>query len=249
METPVIDIKGLKNLLGAHWVHEDVNLSLDRAEIGAIIGGSGTGKTTILRSLLMLLKPTDGKVCLFGEDVWDISEKKMQALRQRLGMLFQKNALFSGLSMLENVMFPLKKYTQLPEEFIESLALLKILMVGLSSSDVHKYPSELSGGMQKRVAAARALALDPELLLLDEPVSGLDPNSAKKFDDLLLFLRNQLNLTILMVSHDVSSLKRIADKVFFIGEGRVIAQGPLEEVMAVEHPLILDYFHLESQET
>jgi phospholipid/cholesterol/gamma-HCH transport system ATP-binding protein len=244
MDTPIVEIKGLKNYLGEHWVHKDVNLSVNRGEIAAIIGGSGSGKTTILRSLLMLLKPTEGDVRLFGENVWAISDDKMQHIRQRLGMLFQKNALFSGLTMLENVMFPLQKYTSLSPDFIESLALLKILMVGLSSSDVHKYPSELSGGMQKRVAAARALALDPELLFLDEPVSGLDPNSAKRFDELLLFLRNQLNLTIVMVSHDVGSLKRITDKVFFIGEGRVIASGSLTEVMAFEHPMIQDYFHL-----
>lgn len=249
MDEPVIEITGLKNCLGQHWVHKDVTLSLQKGEIGAIIGGSGTGKTTILRSLLMLLKPTGGKVCLFGEDVCEMSDKRMQVMRQRLGMLFQKNALFNGLTMLENVMFPLRKYTQLPYDFIASLALLKILMVGLAADDVHKYPSELSGGMQKRVAAARALALDPELLLLDEPVSGLDPNSAKRFDELLLFLRNQLNLTILMVSHDVSSLQRIVDRVFFLGEGRVIAQGSLKEVMAVEHPLIMDYFHLNPEET
>lgn len=248
METPIVEIKGLKNFLGEHWVHQDVNMLLNKGEIGAIIGGSGTGKTTILRSLLMLLKPTDGFVALFGEDVWKIPEQRMQVIRQRLGMLFQKNALFNGLSMLENVMFPLKKYTKLPHDFIESLALLKILMVGLSHEDVHKYPAELSGGMQKRVAAARALALDPELLFLDEPVSGLDPNSAKRFDELLLFLRNQLNLTILMVSHDVASLKRIVDRVFFLGEGRVIAQGSLQEVMAYDHPLIVDYFHLNSEE-
>lgn len=244
METPIVEVAGLKNYLGGHWVHEDVNLSVNRGEIAAIIGGSGSGKTTILRSLLMLLKPTEGKVSLFGEEVWHLTDKKMQSIRQRLGMLFQKNALFSGLTMLENVMFPLQKYTTLPKDFISQLALLKILMVGLSSHDVHKYPSELSGGMQKRVAAARALALDPELLFLDEPVSGLDPNSAKRFDELLLFLRNQLNLTIVMVSHDISSLKRIADKVFFLGEGRVIVGGSLKEVMAYDHPLVLDYFHL-----
>ncbi len=244
MAKPIVEIKGLKNQLGGLWVHKDINLSLYPNEIAAIIGGSGTGKTTILRSLLTLLKPTDGELKIFGEDIWQASGEVLQSIRRRMGMLFQHNALFSGLTVLENVMFPLKKYTSLPIQFIESLALFKLLIVGLKSEDAHKYPSELSGGMQKRLAAARALALDPELLLLDEPVSGLDPHGVRAFDELLLFLREQLSLTILMVSHDLSSLNRIADKVFFIGEGRVIVSGSLREVMSYQHPLVEDYFHL-----
>lgn len=244
MSEPIVEVRGLKNFLGEHWVHKDVSMRINKGEIVAIIGGSGSGKTTILRSLLLLLKPSGGEILLFGENIWKISDEKIQTIRKRLGMLFQRNALFSGLTMLENVMFPLQKYTKLPAEFIESLALLKILMVGLQATDVHKYPSELSGGMQKRVAAARALALDPELLFLDEPVSGLDPNSATKFDELLLFLRAQLNLTIVMVTHDVASLKRVTDRVFFLGEGTVLAEGPLTDVMNVKHPLISDYFHM-----
>jgi len=241
----VVDIRGLKNCFAGQWVHEDVNLQLAQGEIGAIIGGSGTGKTTILRSLLTLLTPTDGELFLFGVDVMRCSHQELLDNLRQIGMLFQRNALFSGLSVLENIMFPLRKFTNLPEPFIEKVALLKLLLVGLRANDAHKMPSQISGGMQKRAAAASALSLAPKLLLLDEPLSGLDPHSARAFDELLLFLRAELGLSILMVSHDLASLERAVDKVFFLGEGRVLVEGSLAEVMAFKHPLISDYFHLD----
>ncbi len=242
MTEPVIEIKGLKNYLGDQWVHKDVNLTVEKGEILAIIGGSGSGKTTILRSLLMLLEPTEGEIRIFGEDISKLSESETDALRRRWGMLFQHSALFSAMTVVENIMFPMKEFTNLNEDFRAELAMLKITLVGLSKEAAGKYPSELSGGMQRRAAAARAIAMDPELLFLDEPTTGLDPRSARMFDDLVVFLRDALDLTIVMVSHDVESLKRATDRVAFIGDGKILAVEPIEDLMKNEHPLIAEYF-------
>ena len=238
----IIDIQGLQNQLGGVWVHKDVTMQVKRGEILAIIGGSGSGKTTILRSILMLLKPTAGSVRVFGHDVVDCSEEVGNTIRKRWGMLFQHSALFSAMTVVENVMFPIQEFTHLEPQFIRELAMMKISMVGLPVEAAAKYPAELSGGMQRRAAAARAIAMDPELLFLDEPTSGLDPKSAKQFDELVLFLRNSLGLTVVMVSHDIASLKRISDRVAFIGEGRVLALEPIEALMKNSHPMITDYF-------
>ncbi|SPX61784.1 putative ABC transport system ATP-binding protein [Legionella feeleii] len=187
MSEPVIEIKGLKNYLGGQWVHSDVNLTVKKGEILAIIGGSGSGKTTILRSLLMLLKPTEGSLKVFGQDIANLTNAKADALRRRWGMLFQHSALFSAMTVLENIVFPMQEFTTLDTKFMEHLAMLKISLVGLPKEAAGKYPSELSGGMQRRAAAARAIAMDPELLFLDEPTTGLDPRSARQFDELILF--------------------------------------------------------------
>ena len=242
MTTPIIEIKGLKNYLGGQWVHSDVNLTVKKGEILAIIGGSGSGKTTILRSVLMLLKPAAGSIRVFGQDISELDEHGANALRRRWGMLFQHSALFSAMTVLENVMFPMQELADLDKQFMKELALLKISLVGLPKETSSKYPSELSGGMQRRAAAARAIAMDPELLFLDEPTSGLDPLSAKQFDKLILFLRDTLDLTIIIVSHDIESLKRTTDRVAFIGGGEVIAIQPLNELMKNKNPLIADYF-------
>ncbi len=242
MSTPIIEIKGLKNYLGGQWVHKDVNLTVNKGEILAIIGGSGSGKTTIIRSILMLLKPTAGSIKVFGEDIGKLNEDQANAIRRRWGMLFQHSALFSSMTVLENIMFPIQELARLAQPFIQELALLKLALVGLSKDAASKSPSELSGGMQRRAAAARAIAMDPELLFLDEPTSGLDPISAKQFDNLVVFLRDTLNLTIVMVSHDIESLQRTTDRVAFIGAGEVIAVEPINELMKNKHPLIADYF-------
>lgn len=242
MQTPIIEIKGLKNYLGNQWVHSDVNLEVNPGEILAIIGGSGSGKTTILRSVLMLLKPTAGTIRVFGEDISKLSENQANAIRRRWGMLFQHSALFSSMSVLENIMFPMQELTSLDPYLIRELALLKLSLVGLPKEAAWKHPAELSGGMQRRAAAARALAMDPELLFLDEPTSGLDPLSARQFDELIIFLRHTLNLTVVIVSHDIESLKRCTDRVAFIGEGKVLSVQPIEELMKNPHPLIADYF-------
>lgn len=242
MAEPVIEISGLKNNLGGQWVHTDVNLRVEQGEILAIIGGSGSGKTTILRSLLMLLKPTGGSMKIFGQEISHLSTREANKLRKRWGMLFQHSALFSAMTVLENIMFPMKEFTSLGPEFMEELAMLKIALVGLPGESANKYPSELSGGMQRRAAAARAIAMDPELLFLDEPTTGLDPRSARLFDDLILFLRDALNLTVVMISHDIESLRRTTDRIAFVGEGKILCVAPLEELMKNPHPLIAEYF-------
>jgi phospholipid/cholesterol/gamma-HCH transport system ATP-binding protein len=240
--TAIIEIIGLKNYLGGQWVHSDVNLTVNKGEILAIIGGSGSGKTTILRSILMLQKPTAGVIRVFGNDISHLSDLAANALRRRWGMLFQHSALFSAMTVLENVMFPMQELVSLDRKFMKKLAMLKISLVGLPKEAANKLPAQLSGGMQRRAAAARALAMDPELLFLDEPTTGLDPHSARLFDELILFLRDALNLTVIMVSHDMESIKNCTDRVAFIGEGKVLALQAISELTQNSHPLIADYF-------
>jgi len=238
----IIDIQNLQNCFSGQWVHKDVNLNIRKGEIVAIIGGSGSGKTTVIRSILMLLKPTAGKITVFGQDISTLNETERDALRRRWGMLFQHSALFSSMTVLENIIFPMQEFTDLSPAFMQELALLKIAMVGLSPEAAYKYPSELSGGMQRRAAAARAIAMDPELLFLDEPTTGLDPRSARLFDDLVLFLRKSLQLTIVMISHDIESLRKATDRILFVGEGKVLAAEPYEKIIKNPHPLIAEYF-------
>lgn len=242
MREPVIEIKGLKNYLGGQWVHSDVNLTVEKGEILAIIGGSGSGKTTIVRSLLMLLQPTAGTIKLFGQDISNLDAQESFMIRRRWGMLFQHSALFSSMTVVENVMFPMKEFSNLDPKFMYELAMLKIALVGLPKEAAGKLPSELSGGMQRRAAAARAIAMDPELLFLDEPTTGLDPRSARLFDELIVFLRDTLQLTIVMISHDIESLKRTTDRVAFIGDGKILSVEPIKDLMKNKNKLITDYF-------
>jgi len=238
----VIKVEHLKNYLGGNWVHKDVSFTINRGEICAIVGGSGCGKTTVLRSILKLLTPTDGNIHVFDTDVLHCSQKKIEDIQHRWGVAFQHNALFSSLTVLENVMYPLQEFTNLSKDEIKKIALLKILLSGLDTSAAPKYPSELSGGMQKRAAVARAIALDPELLFLDEPTSGLDPESAEAFDNLILHLRDALGLTIIMVTHDLDSLWQSTDKVIFLGEGKALAVEPMSKLVKNPHPMIKSYF-------
>ena len=242
MSKPIIEIKGLKNYLGGQWVHSNVNLNIEKGEILAIIGGSGSGKTTIIRSILMLQKPTAGTIRVFGEEIGTLDDLAANKLRRRWGMLFQHSALFSAMTVLQNIMFPMKELTTLSKNFMQELALLKLSLVGLPKEAASKFPSQLSGGMQRRAAAARAIAMDPELLFLDEPTSGLDPLSARQFDNLIVFLRDALNLTVVIVSHDIESLKRCTNRVAFIGGGEIISVQPINELMKNPHPMIADYF-------
>jgi phospholipid/cholesterol/gamma-HCH transport system ATP-binding protein len=242
MNTNIIEIEHLSNCLGGQWIHQDVNLTIKKGEILAIIGGSGSGKTTLLRCILMLLKPTSGTIRLFDKDINKLSDHEAQDIRRRWGMLFQHSALFSSMTVIENIMYAMHEFTDLDKAFMQKLAMLKIGLTGLPEEAAGKYPSELSGGMQRRAATARAIAMDPELLFLDEPTSGLDPVGARQFDELVIFLRDALNLTIVMISHDIESLKRCTDRVAFIGDKKILAVEPFEALRDNPHPLIAEYF-------
>lgn len=239
---PVIEVKELKNYLGNRWVHNGLSFSVFRHEIVAIIGGSGCGKTTLLRTLLMLLRPNAGLVKVFGQEISHISADKALSIQKRWGVLFQSGALFSSLTLLQNVLFPLQQFSRLNSSEQLKAALLKITLAGLEIEAANKYPAELSGGMQKRAALARAIALDPELLFLDEPTTGLDPNSAGSLDQLILQLRKSLGLTFVIVTHDLDTLWTVPDRVLFLGEGKVLAAESMKDLIKNPHPLIQDYF-------
>src|SRR3990167_6304826 len=206
---PVIEIKNLHTLLGHTWVHQGINLSVERGEILGIVGGSGSGKTTLLREMLGLTKPSKGSLLLFGQELTTASPLTLLSIQKRWGVLFQENALFSSLTLLDNVAFPLREHTTLDANSIRELALLKILLAGLPLNASLKYPAELSGGMQKRAGIARAIVLDPELIFLDEPTAGLDPATASGFDDLILNLQSTMGLTIVIVTHDLDTLWKV----------------------------------------
>jgi phospholipid/cholesterol/gamma-HCH transport system ATP-binding protein len=238
----VIEIHGLSTRFGSLLVHEGLDLDVRRGEVAALVGGSGSGKTTLLREIIMLLAPSGGSIRLFGEELLGIGEAAALGLRRRFGVLFQMGALFSSLTVLENVMVPLQEHTDLPPAWLREVAALKIALAGLPAHAADKLPRQLSGGMLKRASLARALALDPELLFLDEPTAGLDPLSAGALDELVLQLKESLGLTILMVTHDLDSLWRTTDRVAFLGERRVIGHAPMRELVRSPHPLIRDYF-------
>ncbi len=240
---PIIEVKHLKTYIGDTWVHKDVNLSINTGEIMVIVGGSGTGKTVLLHEMLALRSPTAGSIRLFEYELTTANAKTLLAIQRRWGVLFQQNALFSSLSVLENVTFPLIEHTELDKKTIEELALLKIVLAGLDIEAAVKYPAELSGGMQKRAALARAIVLDPELLFLDEPTAGLDPNKIIEFDNLILNLQSTMGLTIVMVTHDVDSMKRVANRIAFLGDGKVLAVEPPDQLMQNKHPLIQQFFN------
>lgn len=239
---PAIEIRGLSTRFGSLLVHEDLDLEVRRGEVLALVGGSGSGKTTLLREIIMLLEPSGGSIRLLGEELTGIGEDAALRLRRRFGVLFQMGALFSSLTVLENVMVPLREHTGLPKEWLRELAALKMALAGLPAHAADKLPRQLSGGMLKRASLARALALDPELMFLDEPTSGLDPLSAGALDELVLQLKESLGLTIVMVTHDLDSLWRTTDRVAFLGERRVIGLAPMRELVQSPHPVIRDYF-------
>ena len=238
----IIEVKNLKTYLGGTWVHNEVSLSVRRGEILGIVGGSGSGKTTLMREMLGLTKPDSGSIDVFGHNLITAPPKILLEIQRRWGVLFQSNALFSSLTLLENVLFPLKEHTALDENTLKELALLKIMLAGLPIDAAVKYPAELSGGMQKRAGLARAIVLDPELIFLDEPTAGLDPNTASRFDELILNLQSTMGLTIVIVTHDLDTLWRITNRVAFLGEGRVLSIDPMSELVKNPNPLIQDFF-------
>jgi phospholipid/cholesterol/gamma-HCH transport system ATP-binding protein len=247
---PVIEVDHLETVIAGAVIHQDLNLAVADGEVLAIIGGSGSGKTTLMRLMLGLERPTSGEIRMFGRPIIGAGcgEDDLKQIRHRLGVLFQQGALFSALSVFDNVALPLRELKTLPRSLIEPLVLLKLSQVGLQPNDAGKMPAELSGGMIKRVALARALIMDPQLLFLDEPTAGLDPESAKQFVALIRALRRELRLTVVMVTHDVDTLLALADRVAVLADRHLVAVDSLCHVAVIPHPFITNFFlgHLPS---
>ena len=239
---PVIEVEGLWTQFGDTVVHRDLNLSVAAGEVLALVGGSGSGKTTLLRQMLGLEQPARGVVKVFGIALGDAPIATLRKLRKRWGMLFQEGALYSALSVFDNIALPLRELRCFDEGFIRDMVMLKLAMVDIEPRHAAKMPSELSGGMVKRIALARALALEPELLFLDEPTAGLDPDRSESFVKLVAALRRELNLTVVMVTHDLDTLVAAADRVAVLADQRVLVTGTLEEVVAAKHPFIVNFF-------
>ncbi len=242
MTEPAIEVENVVTRLGGALIHDGVSLGVRRGEVTALIGGSGTGKSVLLKEIIGLLKPQAGTIRLFGQDVWNVSESGLMTLRRRFGVLFQDGALFSSLNVEQNVALPLLEHTTLPPDECLELARLKIVLAGLPVSAGTKMPSELSGGMRKRAALARALALDPELLFLDEPTSGLDPNSARAFDRLIRLLSDSLGLTVFLVTHDLDTLLTMVDRIIVLAHGKVLGHGSVEDLRKIDDPWLREYF-------
>jgi phospholipid/cholesterol/gamma-HCH transport system ATP-binding protein len=238
----VIRVEGLATRFGAHVVHEDIHLDVRRGEVFAIIGGSGSGKSTLLRELILLQQPSAGSIQVLGVDLHQIAAPQALALRQRWGVMFQHGGLFASLTVLENVGLPLREHTRLDSALIDRLSAWKLAMAGLQPKVFDQYPSELSGGMMKRASLARALALDPELLFLDEPTAGLDPASAAGVDTLVRALQVLFGLTVVMITHDLDLLWQVADRVAVLADGRVQAIAPMAELAHMEHPAVRQFF-------
>ncbi len=242
MAPPIVRLTGIRNCFGHECVHEDLDLELPAGRVVALVGGSGSGKTVLLRTLSMLRRPDSGQVMLFGEDALAAGERAERRLRRRIGLLFQGGALFTALTVLENVMLPLREHTAARGRWLEDLAMSKVLLAGLPADSAGKYPAELSGGMVKRAALARALALDPRLLILDEPTSGLDPIAAAGFDALVRELTDSLGLTVIQATHDLASIWRGSDAVAFLARRRVLAFGPAGDLAERDEPELVAYF-------
>jgi len=242
-DAPIIAVQGIRTVFGRAVVHESVDLAVAPHEIFALVGGSGSGKSTLLREIIMLQPPAAGSIKVFGQEVVGLDDERALPLRRRWGVMFERGALFSSLTVAENVGMVLAEHTDLSPRLIGEVAAVKIALTGLPHDAGPKYPSELSGGMRKRASLARALALDPELLFLDEPTAGLDPLSAQGIDELVRSLRDGLGLTIMMVTHDLDLLWRAADRVAVLGHGTIVGAGSMTELSRLDEPLVRQYFH------
>ena len=243
MSDAIIEVRGLCNRFGDYSVHENLDLDVRAGEIIGVVGGSGSGKSVLMRSILALNRPQAGTIRLLGQDALSHDPASRAFIERNTGVLFQNAALFSSLTVMENVMVPLKEHSTLPEDVMTELAMIKIRLAGLEPEAAYKLPAALSGGMRKRAGIARALALDPELLFLDEPTAGLDPISAAGFDRLILTIQKALGLTVFLITHDLDTLYTICDRVAVIADRRVLVTAPIEEVAAYDHPWIREYFH------
>jgi phospholipid/cholesterol/gamma-HCH transport system ATP-binding protein len=238
----VLSVESVVTRFGAQAVHEGVSFALERGEVVALIGGSGSGKSVLLKEIIGLVRPTSGRIELLGTDVWRSGVPALNAVRRRFGVLFQDGALFSSLTVAENIAVPFRENTALPMDIISPLVGFKLALVGLPAEACTKPPAQLSGGMRKRVALARALALEPEILFLDEPTSGLDPVGAREFDRLLRVLADSLGLTVFVVTHDVDLLLSVVDRAIALSGGKVIADGPVSAVRETPDPWLREYF-------
>jgi phospholipid/cholesterol/gamma-HCH transport system ATP-binding protein len=238
----VLEVQGLTNRFGEQVVHDGLDMAVEEGEVFGIVGGSGTGKSVLLRTILGLRRPQAGVVRLHGEDITQMSGRELRRAKAGYGVTFQQGALYSSLTVRENIQLPMIEHLRLKRDALDGLALLKLRMVGLPAEAGEKYPAQLSGGMIKRAALARALALDPKLLFLDEPTSGLDPISAAAFDDLIAYLQKELRLTVVMITHDLDSIFRTCNRVGVIVDRKMVC-GTLEEITGNPHPWIRSYFH------
>lgn len=238
----VIRVSGLDNGFGDQVVHHDLNLEVRRGEILGVVGGSGTGKSVLMRSIIGLQQPQAGEIEVFGENVASLDSAEAKDLRRRWGVLFQNGALFSSLTVAENIEVPMREFFKLEPKLMDEIAGFKIAMVGLPAYAGPRFPNELSGGMRKRAGLARALALDPRLLFLDEPTAGLDPIGAAAFDELIKTLRDTLGLTVFLITHDLDTLHAICDRVAVLADGQVLKVGTIAELMAFDHPWVQEYF-------
>jgi phospholipid/cholesterol/gamma-HCH transport system ATP-binding protein len=239
----IIEVRGLKNSFGEQVIHDGLELSVKRGEIFGVVGGSGTGKSVLMRSIIGLQSPQAGEIEVFGEPMVGRDEEEAKHVRRRWGVLFQGGALFSTLTVAENIQVPIKEfYPGLDRELLDEIAAYKTAMSGLPVDAGAKYPSELSGGMKKRAGIARALSLDPELLFLDEPTAGLDPIGAAAFDQLISELRDALGLTVFLITHDLDTLYAICDRIAVLADKKVVAVGTIPELLALDHAWIQEYF-------
>jgi phospholipid/cholesterol/gamma-HCH transport system ATP-binding protein len=240
--TPIIRVSDLVVGFGDRLVLDHIFLDVYGGEILGLVGGSGSGKSVLLRTIIGLVTKRSGSIEVFGKNLDTLNDAGRHAIHKRWGVLFQHGALFSSLTVLQNVQFAMREFLHLPEHLLAEIAATKLTMVGLSRKDANKFPSELSGGMTKRVALARALALDPEIVFLDEPTSGLDPISAGDFDSLIRTLQQTLGLTVFMVTHDLNSLHMVCDRVAVLADGKIVADGPMSLMLRCEHPWVKSYF-------
>lgn len=243
---PILEAKNLGTCFSGLWVHKNLNLTIYPDRIITIIGASGSGKTTLVREILMLQPIAEGQIFLMGEEIskYNIEESSTKLVLSKLGMMFQQGALFSSMTLIENVMFPLREYTDFSKETIRDIAILKLKLTGLPEHAFYKYPKEISPGMQKRVALARTLALDPKVIFLDEPTAGLDPNSASDFDELISNLQKHLHLTVIMITHDLDSIWSISDEIVYLGDKKVIFHDTVKKASECrEIPELYNYFN------
>ncbi|VVD69969.1 ABC transporter [Pandoraea communis] len=239
---PVIEVRDLTKRYGSHTIHEHLDLTVRQSEIIALVGGSGSGKTTLIRQIIGLEAPTSGHISVFGHDITMIDRNTAHLLRRRSGMLFQRGALFSALTVFDNIAQPLRELHTLSEDLIRDVVMYKLDMVGLSGRMANRMPSELSGGMIKRVGIARAIALEPELLFLDEPTAGLDPQASDEFVDMMRGLHRSLGLTVVMVTHDLDTVMMLATRVAVLADRKVLVNAPVEDAVCVDHPFIHSFF-------